>query len=162
MWCEREPAGPFRSGGSQTTRGVVTVEVDCNGLELLSMEECWRILEAHHVGRLAVGTGGPPEVFPLNYALDNSSDPPGVVFLTSPGTKLASMAARPEVAFELDGSDPLCHTGWSVVVHGHAKELQDAEEILAAEALPLRPWVPNATQSYVRLEVDSVTGRRIP
>ncbi len=138
------------------------MEVDRNGLELLSTEDCWQILADNHLGRLAILVGGHPEVFPLNYALDFSSEPPGVVFLTSPGTKLASLADGAAVAFELDGTDRLRHTGWSVVVHGSVKELCDTEEIRAAKELPLRPWVPYETHAYVRIQADSVTGRRIP
>ena len=81
------------------------VEVDRNGLEVLSEQECWLLLEAAHVGRLAVSIAERPEIFPINYVVtgDDASGR-GVVFLTAPGSKLAGAVLGRSVAFEIDAA----------------------------------------------------------
>ncbi len=130
---------------------------DRSGLEVLSEAECWRFLESHHIGRLAVSIAGQPEVFPINYVVDDRT----IVFLTAEGTKLAAALLGRAVAMEIDAADPMFHTGWSVVVRAHAEEIERLEELMAAQELPLRPWGPGDKRRYVRLVPTAVTGRRI-
>jgi nitroimidazol reductase NimA-like FMN-containing flavoprotein (pyridoxamine 5'-phosphate oxidase superfamily) len=138
------------------------VDVDRNGLEVLSEQECWLLLEAAHIGRLAVSIGDRPEIFPVNYVVAGD-DAAGrvIVFLTAPGSKLAGAVLGRSVAFEIDAADPLFHTGWSVVLQGTAAEIEGLEELMDAEALPLRPWGPTPKHNYVRISPTSVSGRRI-
>jgi len=49
----------------------------------LSESECWALLRASSVGRLAVWLEDHPEIFPINYAVDHGT----VVFRSSAGTK---------------------------------------------------------------------------
>jgi nitroimidazol reductase NimA-like FMN-containing flavoprotein (pyridoxamine 5'-phosphate oxidase superfamily) len=130
---------------------------DRSGLEVLSEEECWRFLESHHIGRLAVAIAGEPEVFPVNYVVDDRT----IVFLTAEGTKLAAALLGRAVAMEIDAADPMFHTGWSVVVRAHAHEIERLDDLMAAQDLPLRPWGPGDKRRYVRLVPTAVTGRRI-
>jgi nitroimidazol reductase NimA-like FMN-containing flavoprotein (pyridoxamine 5'-phosphate oxidase superfamily) len=137
------------------------VDLDRNGLEILGEAECWQLLEATRVGRLAVIAGSRPDVFPVNYVVDRGPGEPTIVFLTAPGTKLAGAVLTGVVAFEVDAADPLFHTGWSVVVHGTTQLLERTEDQMAAEELPLRPWGPSDKRDYVRIIPTEVTGRRI-
>jgi uncharacterized protein len=134
---------------------------DHNGLEILTDEECWLLLGAHHIGRLAVVVGNEPEIFPVNYIVLDGDDGPSVLFRSSEGTKLAGAVLGGSVAFEIDAADPLLHTGWSVVVRGRAVEIERLDELLDVEALPLRPWGPGEHRRYVRIVPEAVTGRRI-
>lgn len=136
--------------------------VDRHGLEVIESSECWQILASQHVGRLAVCVSDRPEVFPLNFVVDHSGHTRTLVFLTNPGTKVSGAVLGSSVTFEVDGADPLFHTGWSVVVHGRATPLERTEDLIAAERLALRPWGPAPKHTYLRLLPDSVTGRRIP
>ncbi len=138
------------------------MEVDRNGLEVIGSSECWQILAAQHLGRLAVCVADRPEVFPLNFVVDHSGETRTLVFLTNPGTKVTGAVLGTGVTFEVDGADPMFHTGWSVVVHGRATEVSGTEEQVAAERLALRPWGPAPKHTYLRLFPESVTGRRIP
>ena len=67
-------------------------------LRSLSEAECWKLLAAHNLGRLAIVVDGWPEVFPVNYASEEGS----IVFRTASGTKLAHGPAS-RACFEIDG-----------------------------------------------------------
>lgn len=137
------------------------VAFDRNGLEIIEERDCWLLLQAAHIGRLGVCVGGRSEIFPINFVVDGADDHRSIVFLTSPGSKLAGAVLGGQVAFEVDAADPLFHTGWSVVVHGDAAEIERMDDLLAAEELALRPWGPTEKHNYVRITPTSVTGRRI-
>jgi uncharacterized protein len=136
----------------------VNADIDLRtGLEVLDRDECLRLLELNHLGRIAVVVDGYPLVFPVNYALDADA----VVFRTDAGTKLFGARNGP-VAFECDGTDRVYHTGWSVLVTGHAEEVHDTGEIGRLERLPLGTWSPGPKATWLRIRPRSLTGRRIP
>jgi hypothetical protein len=83
------------------------------------------------------------------------------VFRTNEGTKL--LATRDsDVAFECDDVDRTYHTGWSVLVIGHAEQIHDLAEIARLAQLPLGPWTQGPTAIWMRLPPRTITGRRIP
>jgi nitroimidazol reductase NimA-like FMN-containing flavoprotein (pyridoxamine 5'-phosphate oxidase superfamily) len=123
--------------------------------EVLSQKECWELLRESVVGRLAVTVGGSPDIFPVNPVVDHGS----IVFRTSAGTKLAAAKGN-DVAFEVDGYDPGTGRAWSVVVKGRTSEVWDVEDTIRALRLPLVPWQPGRKPRFVRIEPDTVTGRR--
>ncbi len=49
---------------------------------------------------------------------------------------------------------------WSVVVKGHAVELERLTEVLHAEDLPLVPWNGSYKPRFVTIEADEISGRR--
>lgn len=124
------------------------------GVWTLTEEECWIVLARRDVGRLAVVVEGRPDIFPVNYVTDG----PRLLFRTAPGSKLADIAADPHVAFEVDEYDETFAA--SVVVKGTAKRLDIQADIDAADALPLRPWIPTLKYRWVRILPESITGRR--
>ena len=129
-----------------------------DGFERLDEDECWALLEEDEVGRLAVSVNGRPDIFPVNYVVDERS----VVLRTAPGLKLAAAVLGAGVAFEVDGLDHDRHRGWSVVVAGRAEEIEGIEPRLHAEDLPLRPWTGGGDKPrFVRIVPDRVTGRRL-
>jgi nitroimidazol reductase NimA-like FMN-containing flavoprotein (pyridoxamine 5'-phosphate oxidase superfamily) len=130
---------------------------DRNGLEVLTEAECWELLEHGHIGRLAVAIANIPEIFPVNYVVHDGA----IYLLTAEGTKFAGAVLGSGVAFEIDGADPLFHTGWSVVVRGRAVEVEKMDELVEVEQLPLRPWGPGVKKRYVRVVPEEVSGRRI-
>jgi hypothetical protein len=65
------------------------------------------------------------------------------------------------VGFEVDEIDPIDHTGWSVLVVGPAGEVVDADELVAVDRLPLRPWGPVELGHVVRIRSELVSGRRL-
>ena len=115
----------------------------------------WAQLRQSAVGRLAVVVDDHPEIFPVNFVVDRGS----VVFRTAAGTKLAAAAGRP-VAFEADGYDAEVGEAWSVVVKGVAREVGETDEVLDALNLPLVTWHASSKPRIIRIEPESITGRR--
>ena len=126
-------------------------------LETLSDDDCWRLLATRQVGRLAVSIANQPDIFPVNYRVEDET----LVVRTAPGLKLAGATLGAGVAFEVDGLDEMRHTGWSVVVHGLAEEIEALEEWMAADRLLIEPWAEGERDRLVRITPSKVSGRRI-
>lgn len=124
--------------------------------EVLEDEACWEYLRGAAVGRIAVDVGGQPDIFPINYLVDDGS----IFFRSGAGTKLAAAVLMQRVALEIDGFEPHGRTAWSVVVKGRARQVERMDEVFEAEDLPLFPWVASPKPNVVRIEPESVTGRR--
>lgn len=135
------------------------MELDQNGLEVLEREECLSLLTTVPVGRIGLSVDALPVVLPVNYAVDRPRD--RLVLRTAEGAKLRAALTGSVVAFESDHIDPFSHTGWSVLVRGSSKVLTDPAEIEEARRLPLRPWANEATDYWVSISTDLVTGRRV-
>ena len=122
----------------------------------LDARDCWRLLAAAQVGRLALVVGGRPEIFPVNHVVDHGS----VVFRTASGTKLAGIRSTTHVAFEADGVDLDEGVAWSVVLKGRALRVTGRNQVLEAKALPIHPWHGSPKNWFVRIQPDEITGRR--
>jgi nitroimidazol reductase NimA-like FMN-containing flavoprotein (pyridoxamine 5'-phosphate oxidase superfamily) len=107
------------------------------------------------VGRLVVVVGHQPDVFPVNYVIDDGD----VVIRTAEGTKLAAALMGMHVAFEIDEIDEATHRGWSVVVHGEAHESRTLPGIMHDQDLALEPWARGDKTRYIRITPTKVTGR---
>lgn len=127
---------------------------DNQPITVLSASECWDLLASRTLGRLVTSVDGQPEIFPINYVVQNRT----VLFRTAPGTKLVSTAINNHVLFEAD--DHNVAEGWSVIVKGMARSLRSNEEIAEAERAQLLPWVATVKEHYVRIVPVSVSGRR--
>lgn len=119
----------------------------------LSDHECWDLLAGEELGRLVTHVGEVLDVFPVNYVVDGRT----VVFRTAEGSKLVELTVNDEVLFEVDQHTEA--TAWSVVLRGRAQRLATEEEVEAADALPLRPWLPTLKYNYVRITPESLSGR---
>jgi nitroimidazol reductase NimA-like FMN-containing flavoprotein (pyridoxamine 5'-phosphate oxidase superfamily) len=95
-------------------------------------------------------------VLPVNYLADVES----VVYCTAQGTEL-DPGEGVEVAFEVDQSHPLEHSGWSVLVRGTASAITDPEELGTLRRGPLRTWARRVPERWVRITIGEVTGRRL-
>jgi uncharacterized protein len=124
------------------------------GVELSAMES-WALLRQAGVGRLALIVDERPDIFPVNYLVDHGS----VVFRTAVGTKFTGAVGH-WVAFEVDGYDPQTSSVWSVVVKGNAQEVNRMYDMLDMVELPLFPWHSAPKPHFVRIEPDSISGRR--
>lgn len=129
------------------------------GLEELSTEECWRLLGEHVVGRLAVSINHHPDIFPVNYRVKDGT----ILVQTAAGLKLAAATLGPSVAFEVDVINEEKHTGWSVVVHGPAEQVEQLEELLDLEDEGgVDTWAESEKTRYFCIRPTEVTGRRVP
>jgi nitroimidazol reductase NimA-like FMN-containing flavoprotein (pyridoxamine 5'-phosphate oxidase superfamily) len=124
--------------------------------ETLNADDCWRVLRGVALGRLAVCVDERPELFPLNFRTDQET----IVFRTGPGTKLSAVLNGSPVALEADGINSRTNVAWSVVVKGHATEVEQTDEFRATVAQLLFPWNPGKKDHFIRITPDAITGRR--
>jgi hypothetical protein len=126
-----------------------------DGIAVLDVQTCWALVAGEEVGRLAVSVDQHPDIFPVNYAVDDET----LVFRTAEGTKLSALFVDSAVAFEVDGYDAETGTAWSVVIKGHAVEVP-MQDLLDDLAFPLFSWTPTSKPRFVRVVPDEITGRR--
>jgi uncharacterized protein len=142
----------------------VGTSTDEHGLEVLDRDACLGLLDTVSVARIGLTSEALPVVVPVNMVLA-TLDPtrgPEVVLRSVEGTKLLAALRHAVVAVEADEIDPLYHAGWSVLVRGVSRVLEDPDELEEARRLPLRPWatLPRADR-FIAVSTDVVTGRRV-
>jgi nitroimidazol reductase NimA-like FMN-containing flavoprotein (pyridoxamine 5'-phosphate oxidase superfamily) len=131
---------------------------DRNGLEVLDRHQSLDLLRSASIGRVLVTVGALPAAFPVSYGVMGDD----IVLRTGAGTKLHAAMANAIVGFEVDAFEPQSRTGWSVMVTGHASEMEDPAEQAAACDLKLESWVRNGSAHFVRISSQLISGRRIP
>ena len=134
----------------------------------LTTEEAHALLARNHVGRIAYTFHNRVDIEPISYVFAD-----GAIYMrTAPGTKLATLAHVPWVAFEVDEVDgPF---DWrSVVAHGTVYVLSDAGSDDARERFThavkrLRELSPHALESgdpvpersvVLKLHLAEIAGR---
>lgn len=120
----------------------------------LSAQECWDILDRERFGRLAVAVNGDPDIFPINFLVDDQK----LLMRTAPGTKLTELVINSAVAVEADGRDG--DTAWSVVLKGVARMVDSFSETYADDGKALETWLPSEKPIYVEIIARSMSGRR--
>ena len=119
----------------------------------LPLEECWELLRAQALGRLAFHLADQVHITPINYVVDRDT----LLFRTAEGSKLLGVVMNEDVAFEIDGENG--EVAWSVVVRGTARLLDEAAAH-RADDLPLRPWVSTYKYNVVEITPTAISGRR--
>jgi nitroimidazol reductase NimA-like FMN-containing flavoprotein (pyridoxamine 5'-phosphate oxidase superfamily) len=132
------------------------MELDAQGLEVLSPEQCLRLMRRRIIGRVVVDIDGLPSAFPVNFALWDDD----VVFRSAAGTKLSVALEGHVVGFQVDRVDPVLQSGWSVLLHGTAELMTDPDDIQRARRLGLRPVAPGERPHVVRIHNERISGRR--
>lgn len=133
-------------------------------IEFLEIDQrgCMRMLAAAsgRVGRVATAaSGSPPMIRPVNYAFDDRTE--SVVFRSAIGSALREGLGSGVATFEIDGSDPVERTGWSVIIVGETEHVTDPAELERLEHFELEPWAPGVRTHWVRIRATSASGRRI-
>jgi hypothetical protein len=123
-------------------------------LENLTSEQCEAHLADGGIGRIVLSTGSGPVAFPVNFIFASGA----VIFRTSD-----AMAGRIKgiVAFEVDHIDEAMSAGWSVLVRGYARLVEDLGEREATGLLDLEPWAGGARLNLVGIAPYELTGRVI-
>jgi nitroimidazol reductase NimA-like FMN-containing flavoprotein (pyridoxamine 5'-phosphate oxidase superfamily) len=126
-----------------------------SGIEIIDTNECRRLLAQDEIGRVAVVIGAMPMILPVNYALDGDD----IVMRTMPGSRLD--VGQGHAAFEIDGFDRVCRSGWSVLVTGHLEEVSwyHARDMQRVRELLVEPWAPGERNMWLRLRPSFITGR---
>jgi transcriptional regulator with XRE-family HTH domain len=135
------PPGPGRAGPNPV-------------LESLTTEQCKEHLAAGGIGRIVLTTGSGPVAFPVNFVFTG-----GAVILRTSDAMTAKISGV--VAFEVDHIDEAMSGGWSVLVRGHARLIEDPEERIVAAHLDLEPWAGGARLNVISIEPFELIGRVI-
>jgi nitroimidazol reductase NimA-like FMN-containing flavoprotein (pyridoxamine 5'-phosphate oxidase superfamily) len=131
-------------------------------VERLDEAECWRLIAAGGVARLAYSGQFGETVLPVLYKVRDGS----LVFRVALGTptdedlRTGIRGAEYRVAIEIDEIDLDAPAGWSVFIQGDAHNV-DSEEELAAAGWPLRARPGAPRDHLVRVSPTVITGRRL-
>ncbi len=121
----------------------------------LSEAESLELLAGASVGRIVISVSDIVDIYPVSHTVLDGA----IYFRTSPGDKLAGLAANAAVVFEADNLSE--GDAWSVVVRGLARRLEHDDEIEpVAERLNV-PFVRGRKDVIVRIVPSSVSGRQI-
>jgi len=125
-------------------------------LDVLSREECELHLAGGGVGRFVFLAPQGPVALPVNFRyLDGD-----VLFRTRPKGALAA-AAGTTVSLEVDQIDEPMSEGWSVLVTGRARLVDDPAALQQAADLGIEPWPGGHREALMRIETEEMSGRRI-
>lgn len=123
-------------------------------IEEMTEQECWQILDRERFGRLAVAVQGEPDIFPINFLVDEGK----LLMRTAPGTKLTELVINSSVAVEADGRDDT--QAWSVILKGRARMVDSFSETYADDEKHLQTWLPSDKPIYVEITKSQLSGRR--
>lgn len=133
------------------------MDLDRNGMTVIDRQHSLALLRSVPVVRVGLALNDVPVVLPVNFVIDNDE----IVIRCTEGSKLDAGLAADVVVVEADEYDLDRHEGWSVVVKGRAREITDPHEIDHANTLGLQTWANDATNHYIAISIDLVTGRSI-
>src|SRR4029434_11083064 len=77
--------------------------------DAIGRQQCFDLIESHHLGRIAWQAADLPQILPITYAMHQGS----VYFRTLPDGILAELAQPTSVALEVDELDQQTRSGWS-------------------------------------------------
>lgn len=131
---------------------------EVRNLHELTRSEALHLLTTVKYGRVIFTSNALPAVRPVNHLLDDGE----IVIRTSLSARLVIAVAQPIiVAYEVDQIDPDQRLGWSVVVTGYARQIEDPDRISRYEQL-LLPWVDhNHMDVAIGIQTELVTGFRL-
>jgi nitroimidazol reductase NimA-like FMN-containing flavoprotein (pyridoxamine 5'-phosphate oxidase superfamily) len=131
---------------------------DHRRLEQLSRSQALELLASVPIGRLVFTQQALPAVRPVNHLVEGES----IVVRTTSGASITRVAGRSGtvVAYEADCLDAGSQLGWSVIVVGTARLLEDEAAAERYRSL-LRPWLSGPMDDVITIAADIVTGYRM-
>jgi nitroimidazol reductase NimA-like FMN-containing flavoprotein (pyridoxamine 5'-phosphate oxidase superfamily) len=149
--------GPWTLRRFEASGDHEVMSVDASGLEMLSEPEALALLATVSLGRIVYSDRALPFVSPVSFGLDGQD----IVIRTGRRSNLAIHGPGNVVAFQVDDIVVSTGSGWTVVVTGRLQLVHDALEIARLSALELQSWAPAASDRYLQLRPELITGRRI-
>jgi nitroimidazol reductase NimA-like FMN-containing flavoprotein (pyridoxamine 5'-phosphate oxidase superfamily) len=93
---------------------------------------------------------------PLNFVVDEDD-----IVVSTTDSHATAITGHGRVSFEVDRVDEVMSEGWSVLVTGTARRVENLSELEALGRLGLAPWASGSRHELVRIHPDVVTGRVI-
>ena len=125
-------------------------------LNELTPAQCQTHLSANGVGRVVYTTSRGPEALPVNYEFTE-----GQIVFSTDEAKASRLAAAPTVGFEIDRVDDVLSEGWSVLVTGACRRVEDPDEVQRLSSLGLKPWAGGDRHELMAIAPSETTGRVI-
>ncbi|GAA1615561.1 pyridoxamine 5'-phosphate oxidase family protein [Kribbella sancticallisti] len=142
-----EPATAEFTLAPEPTGGRSLIELDpAEAFELLAGAGYGRIVFSHHAL---------PAIRPVNHFVSD-----GQIIIRSRLSATVAGATGTVVAYEADDLDPLRRLGWSVVVTGIARTIDDPARVARYEQA-LRPWVELPMDVVIAIQPEIITGYRL-
>ena len=119
-------------------------------------EQAMRRLASVPVGRIGFTSRALPAIRPVTHLIDNGH----VIIRSDDGSAIVNAASSERgavVAYEADDIDVSSGSGWSVLVVGLARLIEDPEEA-ARYRQELRSLVPGETGSVIRIYPELISG----
>jgi hypothetical protein len=125
-------------------------------LRELNPEQCAAHLAPGGVGRLVFVTDRGPVAHPVNFAVSD-----GDVVVSTSVVQAHRLERAERVSFEIDRVDEAMNEGWSVLVTGRIRRVDDPDELVALAALGLEPWAGGDRHAVMRIRPEETTGRLV-
>lgn len=127
-------------------------------LDVMTRAECEEHLAGGGVGRFVFTGESGPAALPVNFRLFDGD----VVFNTrTQGVLTAAVSGDGRVGFEVDQIDDAMSEGWSVIISGRARLVDDPDELVRIGELGIEPWPGGRREAVIRIETEAISGRRI-
>ncbi|HEX9536838.1 MAG TPA: pyridoxamine 5'-phosphate oxidase family protein [Streptosporangiaceae bacterium] len=157
-----DPTGtaPGSSARSEPEGDSATWEPE---VEQLDEAECWRLISAGGVGRLAYSGRFGLTVLPAIYKVHEGS----IVFRIALGSptdedlRTGIRGAEYRVAVEIDEVGKDAQEGWFVFIQGAAHHVDSDDDRASVAASGVQPWAAGTREHFVRITPTLITGRRI-
>ena len=117
-------------------------------------DEALELLAGVRVGRLVFTDHALPAIRPVNHLLDN-----GQIIIRTRLAASVTDATGMVVAYEADELDPIRRLGWSVVVTGTARIIDDPQRIVRYTR-EVQPWVVLPMDVVIGIQPEIVSGYR--
>jgi nitroimidazol reductase NimA-like FMN-containing flavoprotein (pyridoxamine 5'-phosphate oxidase superfamily) len=125
----------------------------------LTEAECLTLLRNTSVGRIVFTRHAMPAIRPVNHLVDGAA----IVIRTHHGAAITSRTNDTSgvvVCYEADELDPVRHTGWSVIVTGLARLVNDPK-LIERYSAQLEPWIAGEMDYVVSIEPRFISGLRL-
>jgi nitroimidazol reductase NimA-like FMN-containing flavoprotein (pyridoxamine 5'-phosphate oxidase superfamily) len=125
-------------------------------VEPLSREQCEVHLDAAEYGRVVYGVARGPVAIPVNYEYTD-----GQIVISTDPEKAAWLEGQRIVGFEVDRVEDGLSEGWSVLVTGEVRSVEDPDEHQRLSSLGLDSWGDVGEHTLVAIKPNEITGRVI-
>jgi transcriptional regulator with XRE-family HTH domain len=125
-------------------------------LRELTTQQCRTHLAVGGVGRIVFSAPRGPVALPVNYEFTEDQ----IVFSTD-GAKAGALGSGETVGFEIDRVDEVLSEGWSVLVTGRCRRIEDPDEVRRLSSLDLESWAGGGRHALLAVSPEEITGRVI-
>jgi nitroimidazol reductase NimA-like FMN-containing flavoprotein (pyridoxamine 5'-phosphate oxidase superfamily) len=127
-------------------------------LQQLTRSKALELLASVPMGRLVFTHQALPAIRPVNHLVEGET----IIVRATSGAAITAAARRDGtvVAYEADCIDADSQLGWSVIVVGTARLMDDAHAAARYRAR-LRPWISDPANDVITISADMITGYRM-